>query len=208
MFDRTARVEASPRATRARTRRPLQFPTVARAALLAASLTACGGDNLTQPPVTLAPHVASASAAANPTSALSALVTVTAENADSARVLYVADGQPVDSTPFIRLTSGGGTIGTLGLRPATGYRNVVAVPPHAADLHPLRRAGAAIVERQHADRLRHGGPRDGGYAERGRRVGGGPHGRWKAGVRVPAAADRDAVPVRRAVVRRRSITRR
>lgn len=90
------------------------------------AIAACGGDDVTQPPGGSPPRVASASATANPNSALSASIKFTAENADSARVIYVTD-QSIDSTPYSRVTNGAGTIVTLGLQPTTGYRNVVQV---------------------------------------------------------------------------------
>jgi hypothetical protein len=89
--------------------------------------TACDGADVTQPPAPSPPRVLSAAAAANPHNDLSVLVAVTAENADSARVLYSADGQPPDSTPYSRLGQGAGTIAVLGLQAATSYESVVQV---------------------------------------------------------------------------------
>lgn len=97
-------------------------------AWLAGGLTlaaGCPSRGPSEPSASAAPHVLSAEAAPNPHNVLSALVAVSAENADSARVLYLAERGPVDSTPYVLLAGGRGTIATLGLRAETGYRSVV-----------------------------------------------------------------------------------
>jgi hypothetical protein len=102
---------------------------LARLSLAAGGLSACGNEEvaapLSQPSV--APHVASAAVSPNPQSALSTVVAFTAERADSARIIYLADDGSADSTPFIPVTSGSDTIVTLGLRPSTSYRQVLEV---------------------------------------------------------------------------------
>jgi hypothetical protein len=93
--------------------------------------TACDSADITESPPEspppAVPRVLSAVASANPHNALSASIVVAAENADSARALYFADGQPLDSTPYSRLAQGAGSIVPLGLRAATTYHSVIQV---------------------------------------------------------------------------------
>jgi outer membrane protein assembly factor BamB len=69
----------------------------------------------------------SALATGNPHNVLSTTIAFTAEEADSARVVYLDENQRADSTPYVNVTGFSDTIVTLGLRPATSYRNVVEV---------------------------------------------------------------------------------
>ena len=90
------------------------------------AITACGGADLLQPAAPV-PRIESARIIENPNSALSALVTFAADRADSGRIVFV-DGNGVrDSTPFLPVSGASDTIPTLGLRPATAYRDVVEV---------------------------------------------------------------------------------
>jgi outer membrane protein assembly factor BamB len=92
---------------------------------------ACGSDDLTQPPpqppepVAPPPRLVSAVPSANSHNALSATIAVTAEHADSARLLFVTAGEPVEATPFAELNQGVGSLTPLGLRAGTQYRGVV-----------------------------------------------------------------------------------
>lgn len=95
--------------------------------MILAGVVACGSDDPTAPPAGHDVRVVSASMSPNPNDALAAFVTVTAEHADSARVLYLADGVPEDSTPGYPLTEGRAVVPVLGLRGATAYRGVVEV---------------------------------------------------------------------------------
>jgi hypothetical protein len=61
---------------------------------------------------------------ANPHSALSTVVVFDARDADSARVVYWADGEPPRATPYTR-ARGVARVATLGLLPATSYRHVL-----------------------------------------------------------------------------------
>jgi arylsulfotransferase ASST len=94
---------------------------------LAFAVSACGGSDLVQPAAPALPRVAFAQIAANLHNTLSAVVTFNAEQADSARVVFVDGGGIRDSTPFVLVTGATDTIVTLGLRAATSYRNVVEV---------------------------------------------------------------------------------
>jgi Arylsulfotransferase (ASST) len=119
----------------------MSFPRT-RSALagLLLALAGCSGDHPVAPsqplppppfppeqPSSVAPHVTSAGIAANPNNVLSAVLTFAAERADSARVLFLDQGAIADSTPFEPIVNGSGSIVTLGLRPATSYRNVLEI---------------------------------------------------------------------------------
>jgi hypothetical protein len=84
---------------------------------------ACSGNNLAQSAT--APRVVTAGASANVHSVLSVNIIFRAEDADSARVMFVGDDQPLDSTPYFKVRGNLDTITTLGLRPSTTYHNVV-----------------------------------------------------------------------------------
>lgn len=68
--------------------------------------------------------------ASNPQNALSIMITIEGEPGDSARVIYWADGQSQNATPFQRMTGHHIRIATLGLRAATTYKHVVEVWGH------------------------------------------------------------------------------
>jgi hypothetical protein len=89
----------------------------------AGSAGACSGNNLVQP--ASAPRIASASASANQQNVLSSLIIFKADEADSARVVYIDQDQAADSTPYYRVTGQLDTIATVGLRSSTTYRNVL-----------------------------------------------------------------------------------
>src|SRR4051812_1800782 len=94
-------------------------------ALLGAT-AGCGGNNFAQSSNS-APRVVSATTKANPNSVLSALIVFRAEGADSARVVYLTDGAPLDSTPYVKVSTHTQTIATVGLRPSTTYHNVLEI---------------------------------------------------------------------------------
>ncbi|HEX2251246.1 MAG TPA: aryl-sulfate sulfotransferase [Gemmatimonadales bacterium] len=73
------------------------------------------------------PRLVSAAVLPNPHNVLSAVVTFTAEHAESARVVYQDERLALDSTPFFELTGLTDTVVILGLRPAAGYKLVVEV---------------------------------------------------------------------------------
>ena len=107
-----------------------------RCARLAAFLVALLGCNAAdtvsppaqQQPVTpTPPRVVSATVEANPYNVVSAIVAVSVERGDSARVVFLDQDQALDSTPYVALAGGSDTIVTLGLRPGTAYRYVVGV---------------------------------------------------------------------------------
>jgi len=102
------------------------FGRLALQALGFAAVAACGDGAPTGSggPV---PEILSAVVAPNPTNALSALVSYTAQGTDSARLTYWADTVPLAATPYSRPTRGQGQIAVLGLAPRTAYRAVVEV---------------------------------------------------------------------------------
>jgi hypothetical protein len=63
--------------------------------------------------------------AQNPYNALSTVVSFAATHADSARVVYGAEGEPQRATPYCRMRGDSARIATLGLRPNTSYSHVV-----------------------------------------------------------------------------------
>jgi Arylsulfotransferase (ASST) len=95
----------------------------------AAAVTGCSSDDVAAPvpPPVVAPRVSSAVVMANPYNALSAFVAFTAEQGDSARVLYRGANQTLDSTPYTPVTAGTDTLVTLGLAPETAYAGAVEV---------------------------------------------------------------------------------
>lgn len=95
-------------------------PVLAILGALAAAACLDDGPSGPGPP----PVVLGATAATNPENALSTLVTVTAANADSARVVFWSD---LDSaaTPYQALSRAKAKFVTLGLRPNTRYRSIV-----------------------------------------------------------------------------------
>ena len=98
---------------------------------LSLTLIGCTGTEPVSPPTQqqpvqpAVPRVVTASIAANPNNALSAIVAFSAEQAESARVVFLDQNQGLDSTPYVTVTSAIDTIVTLGLRPGTSYRNVI-----------------------------------------------------------------------------------
>lgn len=103
----------------------------ARAAALGLALAvACrdGGGALT-PPVP-PPAVLSAAASPGPANVLSAEVTATLADADSARVRFGLAGQALDSATPARPAGPRTTLPVLGLRPDTGYQLVVVAYGH------------------------------------------------------------------------------
>lgn len=88
---------------------------------LAAALAACGSDvaRQTAPQPLVIERVA---VATNATSAVSLLVSVSTEHADSVRILYSSVNDSSASTPFYRAAAGGPTtIAVVGLRASTNY---------------------------------------------------------------------------------------
>jgi outer membrane protein assembly factor BamB len=72
-------------------------------------------------------RILSTTISSNPHNVLSAVVTFTAEHAESARVVYQDQHLGLDSTPFVGVTGGMDTIVALGLRPEMAYAVVVEV---------------------------------------------------------------------------------
>jgi hypothetical protein len=95
--------------------------------MILAGVVACGSEDLAAPPAGQDVRVVSVRMSPNPNDALAEFVTVAAEHADSARVLFLADGVPADSTPGYPVKDGNVVVPVLGLRAATAYRGVVEV---------------------------------------------------------------------------------
>jgi arylsulfotransferase ASST len=93
----------------------------------ASGMAGCGNEEATAPVLAPAPRVASAVVSPNPHSTLSALISVAAEHADSARVVYREKDLPVDSSPYVPVSGGTATLVLLGLRAGTGYQATVEV---------------------------------------------------------------------------------
>jgi arylsulfate sulfotransferase len=94
------------------------------------ALAACSNDHTTgvaEPNSPLVPLVTGYAVQANPLNSLSTIVTFTATNADSARVLYSTPGDTAAATPFVALTGDSGRIATLGLLPNATYSNTLEV---------------------------------------------------------------------------------
>ena len=102
---------------------------VAASLTLALVLNACGDDNkgVNNPPES--PAITGLTVAANDNNALSAIATLSAANADSARVVYWTGSDPKQSTPFsTSVGAQGGAAGrfvVLGLLPSTEYNFAV-----------------------------------------------------------------------------------
>jgi hypothetical protein len=126
--------------------KPLRY---SRAAVTAIS-AAAGGCGTDAPLATSAaePKIVSAVMSANPHNGLSALVSLTAERAESARVIYQSEGVALDSTPFLRLDAKADALVVLGLRPSITYRIVVEVagPGGRAGSEPLPFATGSLPE--------------------------------------------------------------
>ncbi|HVT39093.1 MAG TPA: arylsulfotransferase family protein [Gemmatimonadaceae bacterium] len=88
--------------------------------VLAALAGACSGGESIAPNVRL-PVLSQLSAATNPYNALSMVVSFSATNTDSARVVYWSAGEAARTTPYQRIRESAGQIAVLGLRPATPY---------------------------------------------------------------------------------------
>jgi hypothetical protein len=76
--------------------------------------------------VTVLPSLAAVRVQGNSLNTLSAVVTFRAERADSARVIYWADGEPVAATAYSPLRGGAARIVVLGLLPSTRYQCAIA----------------------------------------------------------------------------------
>ena len=104
------------------------FPSLAILGVFA--LAACSSDHTTAvagPNSPLAPIVTGYAVQANPLNSLSTIVTFTANNGDSARVLYSTPGDTASATPFVPLTGDSGRVVTLGLLPNANYTNTLEV---------------------------------------------------------------------------------
>jgi Arylsulfotransferase (ASST) len=91
---------------------------------------ACSSDHTTAvagPASPLAPLVTGYSVQTNPLNSLSTIITFTAANADSARVLYTTTADTASATPFVHITGDSGRIATLGLLPNATYSNTLEV---------------------------------------------------------------------------------
>jgi hypothetical protein len=93
--------------------------------ILATATSACSADHVAGPAAT--PVITAATLAANPHSVLSTIITFTATNGDSARVVSLGATDTPEPSPYIPVTSGGGRIVTLGLLPTTAYAQVLQV---------------------------------------------------------------------------------
>ena len=92
-------------------------------------LAACVGDALVEPGPA-APTVGSVTVVTNPHNVLSGVVTFGVTEADSARVVYQAQGGQAAATPYHVVDDGSATIATLGLVAGTQYSHIVeAVGP-------------------------------------------------------------------------------
>jgi hypothetical protein len=85
----------------------------------------CGGSQPAAP--ASIPTGVSSVAGPNPHNALSAAVVFRSQQADSARVVALAENLPADSTPFVKVTGSTDTIVAVNLRPAVRYRLVLKV---------------------------------------------------------------------------------
>jgi Arylsulfotransferase (ASST) len=95
-----------------------------------AALAACSSDHTTAVAglnSALAPQVTGYSVQTNPLNSLSTIITFTAVNADSARVLYTTAGDTASATPFVHVAGDSGRIATLGLLPNATYSNTLEV---------------------------------------------------------------------------------
>ena len=104
-------------------------------------LDACTNDHPTAIPAAsaLAPLVTGYSVAENPLNALSTVVTFTATNVDSARVLYSTPGDSSAMTPFVPVTGDSGRIVTLGLLPNSMYSHQLElIGPHGRTIEPFQ----------------------------------------------------------------------
>lgn len=102
---------------------------------------ACSDNGIAPAP----PSVRQVSISLNQLNNLSTVVTFRVENADSARVRYWAEGEPVRATPFTAVTGDSARVVTLGLRRLTAYAHVVeAVGPAGTHV-------SATVEQQTGD---------------------------------------------------------
>ena len=86
---------------------------------------ACADDHPTTPPEAV-PEV-SVRISPSPSNTLALSLAVTADQADSARLVYLGDGGAMDSTPYVAISGGAGDVPVLGLRSGTAYRGVVEV---------------------------------------------------------------------------------
>ena len=86
----------------------------------------CRGTDLVESPVSPL-RIVSAEVSANPNNVLSAVVIFTAEQAESARVVFQHENVGLDSTPYVAVTGGTDTIVTLGLHASTTYQNLLQV---------------------------------------------------------------------------------
>src|SRR3989442_811336 len=71
------------------------------------------------------PSIENVSTSVNPYNTLSVVVHFSAENADSARVLYTFDGGPYEATPFYSVLARTSAITVLGLKPRATYSYTV-----------------------------------------------------------------------------------
>ncbi len=94
------------------------------------ALAACSSDHTTAVSglnSALAPEVTGYSVQTNPLNSLSTVITFTAVNADSARVLYTTAGDTASATPFVHVAGDSCRIATLGLLPNATYSNTLEV---------------------------------------------------------------------------------
>src|ERR1700722_17128609 len=95
-------------------------------AILGVMATACSSDKATSPSGP-PPAIVSATISANSFNTLSEVVTFTATNADSARVVYSAASDPGGMTPGVVVSGGQGRVVTLGLLPLMAYTHILQV---------------------------------------------------------------------------------
>ena len=87
----------------------------------------CRGDEIAAPRSTEGPRVASVATRPNPANALAVFVDVTADRADSVRIVYAEPGARADTTPRVPVVQGRATVPVLGLRSGATYRGVAQV---------------------------------------------------------------------------------
>jgi hypothetical protein len=124
--------------------RPAMRAAIARAIATAITITmlaACSSDH----PSTVAgvaglsPRVTAYSVSANPLNSLSTVVTFSATNADSARVVYSTPGDTEATTPFVPVTGDSTRIVTLGLLPNATYSHTLElIGPHGRTSEPFQ----------------------------------------------------------------------
>ncbi|MBA3656987.1 MAG: aryl-sulfate sulfotransferase [Gemmatimonadaceae bacterium] len=96
-----------------------------RALALATTFAIACSDGSPGPIARPLPVISGISVSLNPLNNLSTVVTLRVKYADSVRVKYLATGEAVEATPFMKVVGDSARIVTLGLRRTTTYEHVV-----------------------------------------------------------------------------------